>query len=193
MAYHIYQTTALVLGRTPVGESNAYISLLTKELGLIRAVARNVRSEKSKLRYALQKYMESEVSLVRGKDVWRITGAVPIDAHTQVLSGFLTRRALASRISRLTLRLHGEEHNPYAFESVRSFFGALGSAGVNEDDLELVTVLRLLYALGYVGNDASLEGYITNSELHPALFVGIETDRDLMVSVVNQALVASTA
>ncbi len=189
MAYHIYQTSAIVLGRTPIGESNAYISLLTRELGLIRAVARSVRSEKSKLRYALQRYTECEVSLVRGKDVWRITGAVPIFSHSENLSNSPLRRALVAKIARLLMRIHGEERNEFAFDSVQSLFAALGEGKV--DDLELITALRLLYALGYVGNEATLSPYVETSAITDEALIHLEKDRDTLVAIVNRALAAS--
>src|SRR4051812_15310479 len=78
MAYHIYRTEGIVLRGSPDGESNKYLSVYTRELGLVGATARSVRKAESKLRYGLQEYSISTVSLVRGRDVWRITNAVPI-------------------------------------------------------------------------------------------------------------------
>ena len=50
MAHRIETLDALVLGGMPVGEAHRSIDLLTPQLGRIRAVARSVRHEKSKLR-----------------------------------------------------------------------------------------------------------------------------------------------
>ncbi len=55
------------------------ILIFTKELGMILAVAKSVRSAKSKLRYSLQIGSVSKVDLVKGKQVWRVISATPID------------------------------------------------------------------------------------------------------------------
>src|SRR3989344_4801484 len=77
MSHHIYTTEGLVLGSMPLGEANKYISIFTRDLGLIRASAQGVRSVSSKLRYGLQDFSQSTISLVRGKNVWRVTNALP--------------------------------------------------------------------------------------------------------------------
>jgi hypothetical protein len=76
--YHKHTTRAFVLSVSPSGEKNHFITLFTREFGMIRAKAQSVRVSDSKLRYALQEYSYIEVSLVKGKDIWRITNALPI-------------------------------------------------------------------------------------------------------------------
>jgi len=76
--YHIRTTHAFVLNIWPSGERHNFITLFTREFGMIRAKAQSVRSADSKLRYALQEFSYIEVSLVKGKDIWRITNALPI-------------------------------------------------------------------------------------------------------------------
>ena len=76
--YHIHTTHALVVGMLPVGEKHYFVNLFTKDFGMIRAKAQSVRVNVSKLRFALQEYSFVNISLVRGKDTWRITNAEPI-------------------------------------------------------------------------------------------------------------------
>ena len=74
MSHTLYSTECIVLGSVDSGEANRYISLFTREWVLC-AVARSVREEKSKLRYCLQSFSFTDATLVRGREVWRITGA----------------------------------------------------------------------------------------------------------------------
>lgn len=77
MAHHIYTTEGFVLDSLPFGEGNSFIYLFTRDLGLVGASARSVRDIKSKLRYGLQTFCRSTVSLVRGKNEWKVTSALP--------------------------------------------------------------------------------------------------------------------
>src|SRR3954471_7552123 len=74
--YQKYQTDALVLGSRESGEADRTISIYTRDFGLVRGRATSVRSEKSKMRYAVQNYSRASVSLVRGKRGWRVAGAI---------------------------------------------------------------------------------------------------------------------
>lgn len=75
MSHHIYHTKAYVIESTPLGEANKSLVLLTEDLGLITVSAQGVRLQKSKLKSSIQDYSFSNVSLVRGKEVWRLTNA----------------------------------------------------------------------------------------------------------------------
>jgi hypothetical protein len=76
--YHKHTTFAFVLNVSPSGEKNHFITLFTRGFGMVRAKAQSVRVADSKLRYALQEFSYIEVSLVKGKEIWRITNALPI-------------------------------------------------------------------------------------------------------------------
>ena len=72
MAYPVFTTEALVIGSTPVKDADKYFFLITKEFGCIGALATGVRLEKSKHRFSLQEGNRILVSLVRGKQFFRI-------------------------------------------------------------------------------------------------------------------------
>jgi recombinational DNA repair protein (RecF pathway) len=76
VSYHIYTTDALVLSHRPLKEADRVYSILTRDFGLIRATALGVRKETSKLRGSLEPLSFSLVSVVRGKEFWRITSAM---------------------------------------------------------------------------------------------------------------------
>jgi len=75
MSERIYTTSALVIGERTSGEASKVFTLFTRELGLVYAYARSVREVRSKLRYNLPLYSFTLVSLVAGREYWRIVGA----------------------------------------------------------------------------------------------------------------------
>src|SRR3954468_15203265 len=76
MSYHIYTTNGIILKRTPFGEANILLHILTEDFGLIMASARSARLSVSKLRTTLQEYSFVSVSCIKGKNGWKITNAV---------------------------------------------------------------------------------------------------------------------
>lgn len=146
---HKYDTRALVLSRTPIGEATAYVALLTEDLGLVYARAQSLRAPGAKLAHALATLSESEVSLVRGKEQWRLSGAV-LEENWFVRLGSPAARVRAAHVAELLLRLvAGEARETELFPIVIGFFGALAQGtGDLHEAAEILAVLRLLAALG---------------------------------------------
>ncbi len=142
-----YQTRALVLARTPIGEANL-VTLLTDDLGLVRARAQGARKSSAKLASALATFAESEVMLVRGAEGWRLAGASLVTNHFQNLSR--AARVRAARVVGLYLRLvSGETADPRLLDSLHTFFETLAQAPESEHSAaEIFTALQLLAALG---------------------------------------------
>ena len=103
--YHLYQTEGIVLKSVPTGEGSSYFYIFTKDLGLLVATAKSVREERSKLRYGLQPFSISNISLVRGKESWRITNATLSSSLFRRLRHQQETLALFSRIFAFLCRL----------------------------------------------------------------------------------------
>jgi recombinational DNA repair protein (RecF pathway) len=146
---HKYETRAIVLSRSPVGEASAFVVLLTPELGLVRALAQSVRKPQAKLSSALVTLAESEVVLVRGKDGWRLAGAVLEENWLARLKRPHAREVVA-RVSGLLLRLvAGEAQEVELFPVMKGFLEALATLPEDEDEsIEALAALRILAALG---------------------------------------------
>ena len=162
--HHIYHTNALILGSRNRGEANRMIILLTRELGLIHAVAQGVRLGKSKLRYALTDYAYAKVDLVRGREVWRITSATPVTSFPGLRKNSSGVRMLV-QISKLLNRLiRGEsEFQEVLFDDVYAAYEFLDKEERTPEiyeAVELSLVLRLLKTLGYV-SDGTLFGRVS--------------------------------
>lgn len=170
MAYRTYTTEALVVGSEEGMAADRSILLFTRDAGLVRARAVSVRLEQSKLRYGLQDLSLVTVSLVRGKQGWRVVGAersTNLYFHTDDR----TRRAALLRAVRLVRRLvRGEESHSALYDLVLDGIGAL--LAILPEELpraERLFVLRLLSVLGYVAPHGAYAHAITAPSLHGAL------------------------
>jgi DNA repair protein RecO (recombination protein O) len=185
--YQKYHTDALVLGAREQGEADKVFSLYTKDFGLVRARASSVRSEHSKMRYAMQKWARANVSLVKGKRGWRAAGATA----TKSASGDARGISTFARISELVLRLvHGEEANEYLFAALAEAHDALMS---NENTnvlgtIEIVCVARVLFALGYISSEALSTALFTHTAYTGESLLEAETLKDKLLLSINKAI-----
>lgn len=142
----------------------------------------------AKLAPALATLAESSVVLVRGKEGWRLAGAVLEENWFKRLTRAAARER-AARVSGLLLRLvTSETHEPMLFPLMRSFFQALSD--VPEDlhtAAETVAVLGVLAALGFDGEAVPGESV---SFAPAALVTGAEKNAHYIARI-NQGIEAS--
>ncbi len=164
MSYHIYTTRGIVLATHPFKEADRVYTVLTRDLGLLRATALGVRKEVSKLRGNLEPYSLSHISFVKGKERWRITSA-------EFISKIPSVRAVANPLFLLEKLIQGEEAHPELFDEVEQ---SLLSAGEYDEGFELGLVSHSLYHLGYLKeSDLSL----SRRELIKIINTGIESSQ----------------
>ena len=192
MAHHRYQTEALILGGTPVGEANRFIDMFTEDLGRVRAVARSVREERSKLRFSLQDFSVSDVSLVRGKEVWRIVGAEnQYNLQHEFSERIEERDVLIRLISLLKRLLNGEEANKQLFTAVSESLRFLRSTTLNKEDLdsfECLVALRVLYNLGYLAKNTNNAHFLETADVSTDIMAHISPIRFDMIKQINISL-----
>ena len=202
---HKYATPAIVLGRAPLSEASASITLLTAEVGLIRARAQGVRKPGAKMASALQTFTESDVLLLRGKDGWRLAGALAGEDWFKRLGAHASRRR-AGRIAALLQRLVQNDtlDTSTTFYSIFSkFLSALadiskGNADVNEethvdseplaDAAECLAALRILHVLGVDAGE--IPGGLLGDYEQETLEEVIDNRQDF-ISRINRGIAAS--
>ncbi len=74
----VYQTEAIIIGRINLGEADRILTLCTRDLGKIRAVAKGVRRPQSKLGGHVELLTHSRLMLARGRNLDIITQAQTI-------------------------------------------------------------------------------------------------------------------
>lgn len=189
--HHIHHTEAYVLGSSPKGEDSKILRLYTRELGLVYAHAQGVRKLSSKLRFTLQDFSLAAVDLVRGKEVWRVTTASPIHAYASIRRNRASETILARVHSLLVRLVTGEEANDEIYDILGRTYDLLEKPGHTPEEyraLELLSVARILIALGYLSRGAVEEELfadaVPTSFTEPAF-------QHKMIREINQALAAT--
>jgi recombinational DNA repair protein (RecF pathway) len=169
------------------GEANKYFFIFTREFGLIKTAAQGVRHLQSKLRYGLTDYSLAQVSVVRGREIWRLTSAEK-KLCLKEKETFL----LLSRIFSLLLRLlHGEERNDFLFDCVKEGMLFLEKAVIKPDDManfECILALRILSALGYIGKIGDFDQFTTSPYFTLELLNTMSTLKTQAILEINKSL-----
>jgi len=199
MAYHIHTTRALVLKSRTEGEGHKILHLLTEDLGALTAHAQSLRALKSKLRYHLQDYTLARVSLVRGRVLWRITGAETLSrSHTR----HPHTRAITARLCSLAyeLTLPDDPHTDL-FHDLLALLEYLGAESVPSTErashAELLTLLRILSRAGFLEERTPINRFISSRTLSDAVLTEFssvsESGFALAEETLLRAQVADTA
>ncbi len=157
MSHAIYSTDAIILKRAESGEADITYWLLTKDLGLIVARAQSVRKDKAKMRGYLQLFSYCMVSLVRGKYIWRITGAQhpSVNISTLDIETLQAERLNAfARVATFVCRMTVSD-TLATLELVDNILSTRVEMQTCDDvnELELTSIANILITLGYLDSD----------------------------------------
>lgn len=185
---HKYETRGIVLARMHAGEATTLVTCITPDLGLVHARAQSLRTSGAKLSAALPTFAESSVMLVRGKEGWRLAGAVLEENWFRRLAK-QPSRVRAARVSGLFLRLvAGEAQDMELFSIVKGFFEALSDLPEEaHESAEILAVLRLLAALGFDTGEIPGEG----SSFAPDTLMRVAQERTGYIARINHGIAAS--
>jgi DNA repair protein RecO (recombination protein O) len=81
-----YQTEAIIIKKTKLGEADTILTLYTPHLGKIQGFAKSLRKTKSKMAGHLEMLTHSQISLARGRNIDTITGAQTINSFLPLKS-----------------------------------------------------------------------------------------------------------
>lgn len=190
MSHRIHNTDAFVIGVEPASENSAYVRFWTRELGLLGVWCQGVRQMRSKLRHHTTLLAHTNLSLVQGRQMWRLVGA-----DTRNLEQIKGKRILqvAHRILGAGWRLvPREEIDPLFFDRFRDAFLSASSRGLLPEELEGLELSLMLGLLGHTGYlEQSLAGYRDLPTTESEHLLKIHGERSRIVPVINQALLAS--
>jgi recombinational DNA repair protein (RecF pathway) len=151
MAIEKYTTEGIVLESYDQGEHDRVYKIYTREFGLIIAHARSIRKLESKLRPHILPRSVTLVTLVKGKEVWRITGAEKkITPYTYIQDVVLVTKRF----------IRGEGSNKALYDRLVAILQLEGS--YNQEHVKLLIHYVVLVALGYA--DARVIGARTIKE-----------------------------
>lgn len=138
MAIEKYVTKAIVIEAYDSGEHDRSYKLFTREYGLIIAHAKSVRKLESKLRAHILPRTISLVTLVKGREVWRLVGAEEQKSPNRYIHD----------VTQLVQRLmKGEGEHTVLYDRLISFLDKVGS--FEELKARILLYYIVLVDLGY--------------------------------------------
>lgn len=190
--YAIHSTEGFVLKSIAKGEADRFYTVLTRDFGLIRAEGQGVRKIDSKLRHALQDFSLIKLSIVRGREKWRITNVsfernIFTDLHDNIHAIQLVARIFAL-IARL---LSGEEKNEQLFEHLKNglvFLADNRPTGQFLQNAEYLLVLRILHTLGYLGAAPDWSIFTSSSIFETGILLRIGELKRKAIVTINESL-----
>jgi DNA repair protein RecO (recombination protein O) len=143
-----YQTEAIVIKKTKLGEADSILTFFTPHLGKIQGFAKSLRKPKSKLAGHLELITHSQVTLARGRNIATITGSQTINSFLTIKNDlWLTSCALY--VAELVNQFAAEHMENFPlFQLMLGTFDRLGQPGNKETVLRHFE-LHLLESAGY--------------------------------------------
>ena len=182
-----------MLSARPLREADMIFSVLTRDLGLIRATASGVRREASKLRGALTPPSLANVSFVKGKEYWRITGAAQTISFARAFEG---KKRLQKTFAKVFLLLEtlvqGELKHPELFDDIEKVINYVINHDLEDERAETVEVLlalRIVHDLGYIKESVPQE--FLSGEISVGLLDKLEASKPKLVKAINEGIKSS--
>lgn len=143
-------TNGLIIREHHVGESDRLVTVLTRDLGLVRAFAPGARSIKGKKQAATQLLSYGNFTFSKGKDTYRITEAECLDVFF-ALRGDLVKLSLAQYFCELCGTLAPEQDDAGAYLRIMlNGLKFLEQDRLPVGQLKAVVELALLTLAGYM-------------------------------------------
>ncbi len=169
-------------------ESNIFATLYTEDFGLLYVSAQSIREQASKMKYHLHAGSLVEVDIVRGKELWKLTGI-----HEGVSSLRFVRSpwySLVGKISSLVLRLcKGEESNSLLWGELDLLYVTISIEQTYDPLFEIIIISRILSSLGYWSGDELCVTTTTPYSQETLDFAG--ENKRMLIQKINQALIDS--
>lgn len=151
----LYRDNAVVLRLHKLGEADRIVTLLTREHGIVRAVAKGVRRTRSRFGARLEPFEHIDVQLYPGRNLDIITQVQTIDAFSGDLATDYGRYTTACAVLETAERLASEERAPVQRLHLLTV-GALRALAAAERAPELVLDAFLLRAMAFAGWEPAL-------------------------------------
>lgn len=179
----------VVIRKTSSGDGSARIQLYTDSAGLIWVHAQSAREERSQLRAHIQIGTRGTFSLVRGRDVWRLSGIMNTENLHYALSGKPEfQKALQRVLIFIRQFVRGEGSDPYFFSVLWGFLLELPRFDDNRlPDAEHAVVLRMLSSLGYVEGGVAVDRFLS-VRYDPETLQRFSESRKEVLDVINEGI-----
>lgn len=189
--YSKLSTQAIILKSDDIGEKDVFLSIFTREFGFIFAKATGVRTESSRLRFALQSHTLCFVSLIHGKTGWILTNATFLKSYYFDSIKQIQKQTI-TKILHLLGRLYiGEESNSELFDFIEEKLGLASQPDFDSTELkqlEVFTVFKLLEKLGYIEDHVDVKPLAKSDDYSDEIKKYIEEHREKITPFINSAI-----
>jgi DNA repair protein RecO (recombination protein O) len=144
-----YKDEALVLRSHKLGEADKIITLLTREHGKKRAVAKGLRRTKSKFGARLEPGTHLQMELYRGRNLDIVTGAEIVCPHARVKEDYRKYLYAQAMLEFMDKSLHDDQHVPLAFPALSASLEALAGEVCSYDLMLAAFELKICALIGY--------------------------------------------
>lgn len=151
----LYRDQAVVIRTQKLGEADRIITMLTREHGRIRCVAKGVRRTKSKFGARLEPGSHIDVQLFIGKTFDTVTQVEAIENFGDELSRDYRRWTISSAILETAERFTSQEREP-ALQEYQLVVGGLRALAEDRHDPSLILDAFLLRSLALGGYAPSM-------------------------------------
>lgn len=143
-----FRVEAVVLKHKDLGETDRLLGLCTRELGKVTAIAKGVRKARSRKAGHLEPFTRVNLLLARGRDMYIITQAETVDAHSIIREDLLLMGYASYVIELLDRFTYEEGENRPLYRLLTNTLKRLSSAQ-NPALVARYYEIRLLDILGF--------------------------------------------
>ncbi len=144
-----YKDEAIALRSHKLGEADKIITLLTREHGKKRAVAKGLRRTKSKFGGRLEPCTHLQLELYRGRNLDIITGAEIIDPHVPLRENHHKYICAQSMLEMMDKSLHDDQQVDNAFQALSASLSAMEGEVYSYELMLAAFELKLCALVGY--------------------------------------------
>ena len=160
MAHQIYLTQGIILKKRDLGEADRLFYIYTEKFGMIMALAKGVRLEKSKLRGNLDLFVYGDFAVISSKDFWRLVDARDIFSLKLSLNSAEPVKVFTKAANLIIRMIKGEERNEETWKQLKNLFLNLFNENIKKPacrqtekdlkNLEIRSIAAILKTLGYM-------------------------------------------
>ncbi len=139
---------AIIIRRTNYGEADRILQLLTPDYGVVSAIAKGIRREKSKLAGGLELFAVCDVTVIQGRgDLGIVSSARLRDFYGKILQEY-ERMQFAYECIKLVTKAANAAPEPEFYELLKNAYIYLNQLSIDWRLIEIWFRLKLSHLLG---------------------------------------------
>lgn len=194
MSHHIYHTEGFIVDRRDLKEADVGLTVFTRDFGFLYLHARSLRSGHSKMKGHAIAPGHVKLSLVRGREMWRLVGIDSTGLLGKVLRAPQKRELTIQIFSLLRRLMPGEEKYEDLFLDIKDALFFMGFQELNKEEIknfECIIMLRILKSLGYLKDSDNLRSFVDFQNWHMDNIMAMKEGRKYAISAINSSLNAT--